>query len=576
MTMKTLKAIWKKISELGLTTTHFSLSNQSILYCNKIAAIIFINILLNILLFFLIGLYSYLYIYSLFLIFLIPVFFLNYFRFPTSASFYLVLFCNVGTFLLCSITGKESGNYMFFIDVILLNFFIFNFSQRKFILYNFFITGIFMIILEVTNYSLLLDKNLSIYDQGRIFQVGLLSTGIFMFFCIYNIINIRNKMEMAVSEEEDTLRLILNYSPLGIVLLNESRKIVSCNINFKNIFSKIGIFEITIGKDFIEYIPENEKANFNHYLILAEKGSVIQVEKNFKNEYTSYWFDITVSAIKTEEIQNKIVITLVDITDRKELEIESQIAREKAVAVNQNKSQFLSTISNQISKIMDDVNISLKNLSDKNPRIDQILVLDKLNRSSETLNRLISGILDYTAIESGNLHRGDTRLDLKTELYNIRDLFIERMQEKGNILIFIVDEEIPKYVRAEAAWIRQIISHLLKNSLNYTENGRVTFSSSILKNNNDKILIRFSIADTGRGISKKALRQIIDNFREPEIYYMKNKTSFRLGFTVVKRLLALFNSHIYIESEIGKGSNVYFSIEFLKINSNEIEFTSGW
>lgn len=574
--MKTLRKIWNTVSELGLVKTNPDLNNQSIIYCNKIALIAALIVLLNIIVFSFLNFYFYAFIYFLFFLLILPVFLLNYHFFHLAASFYLVLYSNIGTFLLCSITGKEAGNYIYFIDVLLLNFFIFSYEHKRFILYNFFITGLLMIILDITNYSLLLDSKLTIFDQSKIFQISLLSTAIFMFFCIYSIIKIRNKMEIAFNEEEDTLKLILNHSPLGIVILDESRKIISYNINFKNIFIKFGIYEIKIGRELTEYIPDQEKGNLYHYLNLVEQGNIIQIEKNFKTEYTSHWFDLTVSSIKTENINNRIVITLLDITDRKELEIESQIAREKAIAVNHSKSHFLSTISNQIRKVMNDINISLQNLSERNPRTDQILILDKLNKSSLTLNRLIDGILDYTAIESGNLQIGNSKLDLKSELLSIRDLFIDRVQEKGIDFIFIVDEDIPKYVMAEPAWIRQILSHLLRNSLHFTEKGKIIFNASILKNSETKVTIRFSISDTGRGISKKTLRQLVQNFREPETQYIKNRPSFRLGFTVIKRLLALFDSHIYIESELGKGSNIYFSIEFIKMNHSGIEILGGW
>ena len=97
--------------------------------------------------------------------------------------------------------------------------------------------------------------------------------------------------------EEGNLKSIFDYSQLGIAVLNQNQKILSFNINFQNYIDKISTIKIEIHNEFTNYFPESEKLNFANYFNLAKEGKIIRIEKNFKVEYFSYWFDITFSPV---------------------------------------------------------------------------------------------------------------------------------------------------------------------------------------------------------------------------------------------------------------------------------------
>ena len=397
--MNTIKLLWKRINEIGLENKDIeSIESRSIVYSNQfsfiIALLLFQNILFNA--FYSLFLYSFL--DFILILFLLPVFILNKHRFYKSAGIYLVSFANLGIFIIDSMVGKEAGNYMYYVSVILLNFFVIDSSKKRIIIINFLITSLLLISLELTDHSLFLDKTLTILHKQYLFTLAVFTNCSFITFCLYRIIYNRSKIELELQNEEKTLKSIFNFSPLGIALLNKDKTIESFNINFKNNFSKITNLEIQTNKNLLDYVSENDLQNFRNYFSLIEEGKTIRIEKNFKTDFTSNWFDITFSPILgNDNSYNKIVLTFVDITKRKQLEMEAEVAKEKAEAANTSKSQFLSSMSSEIGTPMKAIIDITDELIAEFPRKDQRDSLNQLKSSNEKLLILIKDIVNSEA-----------------------------------------------------------------------------------------------------------------------------------------------------------------------------------
>ena len=148
----------------------------------------------------------------------------------------------------------------------------------------------------------------------------------------------------------------------------------------------------------LDYVSENDLQNFRNYFSLVEEGKTIRIEKNFKTDFTSNWFDITFSPILgNDNSYNKIVLTFVDITKRKQLEMEAEVAKEKAEAANTSKSQFLSSMSSEIGTPMKAIIDITDELIAEFPRKDQRDSLNQLKSSNEKLLILIKDIVNSEA-----------------------------------------------------------------------------------------------------------------------------------------------------------------------------------
>lgn len=559
--MNRINSIWIKLSELGLNEKEISsLHSRSILNCNKFAMVIGMILLQNILFHAYCEIFIYAFLELFLLLFLFPVFLLNKFSYFNAASIYLMLYCNIEIFLFDSITGKDARNYIYYINIILLNFFVFKYSQKFLILINFLTTSLLVICLELTNYSLFLGRASTILDRQYLFLIAIISSGTLMLFSIYNIISNYSKIEDTVKDEEKLLKSIFNFSPLGIAVLTRERKIKSFNTNLRNNLSKLTNLEIQQGEDFIRYLPEREHLNFANYFNLTLEGRIIRIEKNFKIDYISLWFDILLSPIMlNKEICSSIVLTFVDITDRKQLEINAHFAREKAEMANIAKSQFLSTMGNEIRTPMNEVIEITKSLIEVNPREDQIANLNQLKSSTQNLVDLINDILDYEIIEASTVQSSQIEFDFFSTFLFVRDFYKNKINKKGLDFKYFVDEKIPQILIGDPVRLRQVIMHLLNNSIKFTGKGNIIFRADLTFQNDNYLTILFSILDTGYGIATKKLEKIIQDFNGLDLH---SNRSFGLGFTITKKLLELLDSKLMIESEIGIGSKFSFSVNF--------------
>lgn len=573
--MNGLKLLWIKLSQIGLEDRYIiSHPARLILNCNRLTIIVGLILLLNLVFYGFYGLSSYAFFHFVLILLLLPVFILNKSQLFTSASLYLIYFCNFGIFCLDSMTGKAAANYVYFINVILLNFFIFNYSQKYLMFLNFIITSLLMIILEYTNHSLFIDSQLTLLEQKYIFLFTIVSNTILIFFSMYCITMNQAKTEDLLQEEEKILNCIYNFNPLGIALINRDKRIKSYNLNFKNNIKRLSGQEIQIGDEFTQYLPERERVNFDNYFNLTLEERIIRIEKNFKMDYTSLWFDIMLSPIILEKKCNGVVLSFLDISERKNLEINSHIAKEKAEVANVAKSHFLSTVSNEIRSPMNDVIEITNNLLESNPFPEQIPRLFELKSSTENLLHLINDILDYEIIEVDSVKSGFIQFDFISTFLFVREFYQNRIQQKGLDFKYYVDDRIPKNLVGDPVRLRQIIMHLLNNSIKFTDKGEISFRADLKESNKENITIIFSIRDTGNGIATKKLEKIVQEINEGDTRKIVSSRTFGLGFTIIKKLLELLGSKISIESEAGVGSKFTFNVMFYLPGNSKVETLS--
>lgn len=430
-----LKNFWKKISHLGIMPTDLvSIQFRSVVYCNRFTFFIIILFLLNSIADTTQSFFFYSIFYFSYIFILLPTFYFNFKKKYSLASSYLVLMCNFGVFILASITGRDSGVFILYLNTMLITIFVFNSYERKAILIHFLISSILIIILEITDHSFFPDNSLRSQDRLYFFYKVLISTTVFMVFSIYNIVFIHTKIQDQLRMEEGNLKSIFDYSQLGIAVLNQNQKILSFNINFQNYIDKISTIKIEIHNEFTNYFPESEKLNFANYFNLAKEGKIIRIEKNFKVEYFSYWFDITFSPVFESNGNFKnIIFTFIDISKRKQVEVEAEYAKEKAKAANMAKSHFLSTMSHEIRTPMNAI-IGMTNiLLAENPRNDQINNLNLLKISSKNLLILINDVLDYNKMETG-------KLTLNEIDSNLPNTTIDTIRIMENLNILVVED----------------------------------------------------------------------------------------------------------------------------------------
>ena len=185
---------------------------------------------------------------------------------------------------------------------------------------------------------------------------------------------------------------------------------------------------------------------------------------------------------------------------------------------------------------------------------------------SESLLNLLNDILDLSKIEAGKIELESKPFELRRMLREVEDLFIPKIREKNLSLAFMVQSEVPAYISGDSFRLRQALLNLISNAIKFTKSGGVSIqvrmnSSSIQPN--DPIELYFSVLDTGIGISETNREKIFESFTQADTSMTRQFGGTGLGLTITRQLVGLFGGHIGVKSQLGKGSEFWFTVQML-------------
>jgi PAS domain S-box-containing protein len=271
------------------------------------------------------------------------------------------------------------------------------------------------------------------------------------------------------------------------------------------------------------------------------------------------------SAFRTNSESQGINVIAEDVTEKKRLEKKLIVAMEQAEASSQAKSEFLSRMSHEMRTPMNAIIGMTKIAKSSHDSVKKEYCLDKIDDASNHLLGVINDVLDMSKIEAGKLELSETEFLFEKMLIRVIDVVLFKIEEKKQKLVLHIDPTMSNFVFADEQRFTQVLTNLFSNAVKFTpEGGTITLTVENIKIDNDFIVKRVIVTDTGIGISKQQQENLFQSFEQADGSISRKFGGTGLGLVISKKIIELMGGSIRIESELGQGASFIFEIAIKK------------
>ncbi|MCG9682463.1 response regulator [Vibrio sp. Isolate23] len=270
------------------------------------------------------------------------------------------------------------------------------------------------------------------------------------------------------------------------------------------------------------------------------------------------------TASKLLEVNESLEQTVLDRTS------ELRLAKDKAIAANKAKGDFVANISHEIRTPMNAI-LGLAYLLKKQELSPQSLdMVKRIHDAGKSLLGIINDILDFSKIEANRLEIENVPFRLTEVIDNVASIMSTAVGSKPVEVVISALPPEAEFLKGDPLRLRQILINLASNALKFTDEGEVVLKVESVGEltNQGKTKLRFSVTDTGIGIPPEKQKHIFSEFSQADSSTTRTYGGTGLGLTISKKLTSLMGGELQLTSEFGKGSEFYFELPF-EVNNKE-------
>jgi len=372
--------------------------------------------------------------------------------------------------------------------------------------------------------------------------------------------------DRSLRESEERYRTILEGIEDGYYEVDLKGNIIFFNNSYLKILGYSA--DEAMGMKYKNYVPEKTgKIMFETFNRVYRTGIATKaLDWNLiRKDGSECFMEVSVSLIKDSNGNPTGFRGIMrDITSRKNTDEELKLAIEDAEKATEIKSEFLANMSHEIRTPMNGIIGMYNLLLSTELNSEQIDYVETGKRSADSLLTIINEVLDFSKIEAGKLDLEILDFDLRTAMEEVVELPAMQAHTKGLEFAYLIHQDIPSLLTGDPGRLRLVLLNLTGNAIKFTEKGEIVIYVSLEEETDTHVKIRFTVKDTGIGISRADQDLLFKSFHQVDASTTRKYGGTGLGLVISKKLTELMDGEIGLESAFGLGTTFWFTAMFEK------------
>ena len=363
------------------------------------------------------------------------------------------------------------------------------------------------------------------------------------------------------------IREAVDAMPYGLAFYDVNDRLVLWNARYAEMCPAEGAY-LTVGMSFREVLMVGLKEGRYEHAIGREQEWVDQRVED--RRFLSASTEQEIAGGRWLRIQDRrtseggLVTVCNDITDLKRDAAALAEARDAAQAANVAKSQFLANMSHEIRTPLNGVIGLAQALSKTELTPDQREMLDLMQASGQTLQTLLSDILDLARVESGRLELTEDAFELAPTVREAAQLYAANARDKRLGFHVDIDLEDGLWIRGDAVRLKQILTNLISNAVKFTTQGFVHLTVQSVQSRDGAPRLRFTVEDTGIGFDAETRSRLFNRFEQADGGITRRFGGSGLGLSICRQLADMMGGELDCESEPGSGAAFILTLPLVR------------